>query len=58
MEKCTLPAGFSMALAQYPDAMRSFAAMSKEGKRMVIAGAHSVRSREEMQEYMDHILKG
>ena len=48
-EREELPLGFGMALAQDEAAMRRFAELSPEGRRAAIAGAHQVRSKEEMQ---------
>lgn len=58
MTKDEMPIGFSMALAMNPDAMRKFATFSKAQRREIIAGTHAVKSREEMQRYVDSIANG
>ena len=50
-----MPLGFSMALAQNPDAMQKFAMLSEEKKKQIIDGTHSVKSRQEMHEYVNKI---
>ena len=44
-----------LALAQHPDAMRRFTALSAAEQQAVINGAHAVRSKEEMQTLVDHL---
>lgn len=50
-----IPLGFGMALAQNSEAMTRFSAMSEEQRRQLIEGTHSVRSKKEMQAYVDRI---
>ncbi len=50
-----IPLGFGMALAQNSEAMNRFSAMSEEQRRQLIEGTHSVRSKKEMQAYVDRI---
>ncbi|WP_432651202.1 hypothetical protein [Huintestinicola sp.] len=50
-----IPLGFGMALAQNSDAMTRFSAMTDEQRRQLIEGTHSVRSKKEMQAYVDRI---
>lgn len=50
-----IPLGFGMALAQNSEAMTRFSAMTEEQRRQLIAGTHSVRSKKEMQAYVDRI---
>ena len=52
-----LPLGFSMALAQNPDAMKRFAAMSESEKAAVLEGIHAIQSKEDMQRYVNGINK-
>ncbi|MBQ8208829.1 MAG: hypothetical protein IJZ89_08870 [Clostridia bacterium] len=56
MEKIELPVGFSMALAQNPEAMQKFAMLSEDKKQQIIAGTHSVRSKEEMHRYVNGLV--
>ncbi len=52
MKRDEIPVGFSMALAQNPDAMQKFAMLSEDKKQRIIEGTHSVKSREEMHRYV------
>ena len=47
-----------MALAQDPEAMQKFAALSEEEKKEIIAGTHSVRSKDEMHCYVHELASG
>ena len=58
MTKDEIPVGFAMALAMNPDAMQRFAMLSEEQKQAIIAGTHTVKSREEMRRYMDSLVNG
>ncbi len=55
MKRDEMPVGFSMALAQNPDAMQKFAMLSEDKKRQIIAGTHSVKSKQEMHEYVNNL---
>ncbi|MBP0956617.1 MAG: hypothetical protein J5997_04525 [Oscillospiraceae bacterium] len=50
-----IPLGFGMALAQNSEAMTRFSAMTEEQRRQLIESTHSVRSKKEMQAYVDRI---
>ena len=52
-----LPLGFGMALAQHPEAMARFAGLPEEEQRAIIDGAHAVRSKQEMQAYVENLMK-
>ncbi|MCL2461952.1 MAG: hypothetical protein FWF44_04740 [Defluviitaleaceae bacterium] len=52
-----IPMGLGMALMQNKPAMDYFAALSDEGRRMVIDHTHVIRSKEEMQDYVDALGK-
>lgn len=56
MEKLEIPIGFGMALAQNPEAMQKFAMLSEEEKQQIIAGTHSVKSKEEMHSYVNKLI--
>ena len=58
MERNEMPEGFMMALAQDPEAMQKFAALSEEKKKEIIAGTHSVRSKDEMHRYVHELASG
>ena len=42
-----LPLGLGMALAQHPEAMARFSALSEKEQQAIINGTHAVRSKEE-----------
>ena len=52
-----LPLGLGMALAQHPEAMARFAGLSGEEQQAIIDGAHAVRSKQEMQAYVENLMK-
>ena len=53
-----IPLGFGMALAKDIDAMRHFSNLSVREQRSVIDGTHSVRSKNEMAEYVNRLKLG
>lgn len=55
MKRDEMPVGFSMALAQNPEAMQKFAMLSEEKKKQIIDGTHSVKSKQEMHEYVNRL---
>lgn len=55
MKRDEMPVGFSMALAQNPEAMQKFAMLSEEKKKQIIDGTHSVKSKQEMHEYVNKL---
>lgn len=50
-----IPLGFGMALAQRPGAMNHFATLSRQDQEQILAQAHAVQSKEEMQRYVDSL---
>ena len=52
-----LPLGFGMALAQHPEAMARFAALSEAEQQAIIDGTHAVCSKQEMQAYVENLMK-
>ncbi len=56
MKRDEMPIGFSMALAQNPDAMQKFAQLSEDKKQQIINGTHAVRSKQEMHDYVNKII--
>lgn len=50
-----MPVGFSMALAQNPEAMKKFSMLSEEKKTEIINGTRYVKSSREMHEYIDKL---
>lgn len=57
MEQQELPMGFGMALAQHPEAMQRFAALSEAEQQAIVSGTHAVRSKREMQAYVEQLMK-
>lgn len=58
MTKDEMPVGFAMALAINPEAMQKFGALSEEQKQQIIAGTHTIKSRDEMRRYVDSLVNG
>ncbi len=56
MKRDEMPVGFSFALAQNPKAMQKFALLSEDKKKEIIDGTHSVKSKQEMHEYVNKII--
>ena len=52
-----LPLGFGMALAQHPEAMQRFCALSEEEQRAIVGHTHSIDSKQEMQAYVEDLGK-
>ena len=50
-----VPMGLGMALAQNRSALDAFAALSREQQEQVIAGTHDIRSKAEMQAYVQRL---
>ena len=57
MEKEELPLGLGMALAQHPEAMERFSTLPEAEQRAVIAGAHALRSKREMQALVERLME-
>ncbi len=55
MKRDEMPVGFTMALAQNPDAMQKFALLSEDKKQEIINGTHSIHSKQEMHEYVSKL---
>ena len=51
-----LPLGFSMALAQHPEAMARFSNLTETEQQAVIDGAHAVHSKQEMRAYVERLM--
>ena len=52
-----LPMGLGMALAENLPALDAFAALTKEQQDRVIAGTHAIRTRAEMQAYVQRLTE-
>ena len=56
MKRDEMPMGLSMALAQNPEAMQKFTMLSEDKKKQIIDGTHSIRSKQEMHEYVNKLI--
>lgn len=56
MEKSEMPVGLGMALAMNPEAMQKFSSLTEKQQSEVINGTHAIRSRKEMQQYVQNII--
>ena len=56
MKKDEMPIGFAMALAMNPDAMQMFSALNEAQKQKIIAGTHTVKSKEEMHRHVNSLI--
>lgn len=52
-----IPMGLGMALAQNPEAMNRFAALSEAEKRRVVQHTHEIGSKKEMRAYVDSLFR-
>ncbi len=48
--------GFTMALAQNPDAMDVFAGLTKEQRQQVVEKTHNIDSKQEMRSFVDSLV--
>lgn len=53
-----LPIGFTMSLAQHSDILSRFASLSKQEQERIVDGARQVKSREEMNSYVEKYVSG
>ncbi len=51
-----VPLGFGMALAQNPDAMDVFSALTEPQRRQVLDKSRRIRSKAEMRSYVDSLV--
>lgn len=52
-----LPLGLGLAMAQKPEAMTRFAALSEEERQAVVTRARQARTKQEMQACVDALMK-
>lgn len=52
------PVGFGITLSMNPKAMDNFTSMPEENKQKVIEHTHYIRSKEEMQAFVQNIADG
>lgn len=57
MKNYEMPIGFSMALALNPEAMERFATLTEAQKQQIIDGTHSIKSKQEMHQYVNNLTK-
>ncbi len=57
MDNDGIPLGFGMALAQYPDAMTAFAALTKKQKDSLLQQAGSAATKDEMQALVRSLMQ-
>ncbi len=57
MKNYEMPIGFSMALALNPEAMEKFAMLNETQKQEIIDGTHSIKSKEEMHQYVNNLTQ-
>lgn len=57
MNQNELPLGFGFALAQNPEAMKSFAGLPQARQNEILSQAHSISSKGEMQALVDTLAK-
>lgn len=50
-----LPLGFSMDLAQHPDAMKKFSAMTEDEQNRILSEIHNINSKQEMQSFVSRL---
>ena len=53
-----LPIGFTMSLAQHSDILSRFASLPKQEQERIVDGAPQVKSREEMNSYVENMFQG
>ena len=58
MDFGNVPLGFGFALAQNDQAMAAYAAMSETQRQEVLARAHNVRSKQEMNQLVSGLAGG
>ena len=50
-----IPMGFGMALMQSPQAYTKFFELPQQRRDELVSGTHSIHSKEEMRNYVNHI---
>lgn len=52
------PIGFTMSLAQHTDILTQFASLSPEEQQQIVDGSRQMKSRKEMQNYVENMFQG
>lgn len=55
MDKNEVPLGFGFALAQNPEAMKTFSSLPKSKQSEILQKAHTVSSKDEMQSLVNDL---
>ena len=53
-----LPIGFTKSLAHHSDILSRFASLPKQEQERIVDGARQVKSREEMNSYVENMFQG
>ena len=56
-QEAEIPLGFGMSLAQNAAALRSFSHLPEDQRRSVLNGARGIRTRQEMEAYVDRLAQ-
>ena len=52
------PIGFTMSLAQHSDILTQFASLSPDEQQRIVDGSRQMKSRQEMQNYVENMFQG
>ena len=52
------PIGFTMSLAQHTDILNRFASLPEDEQQRIVDGSRQMKSREEMQNYVENMFQG
>ncbi len=52
------PIGFTMSLAQHTDVLTRFASLSPDEQQRIVDGSRQIKSRREMQNYVENMFQG
>lgn len=56
--KDEFPIGFTMSLAQHTDVLAQFASLSPDEQQRIVDGSRQMKSRREMQNYVENMFQG
>ncbi len=56
--KDEFPIGFTMSLAQHSDVLTKFASLSADEQQRIVDGSRQMKSRKEMQNYVENMFQG
>lgn len=52
------PIGLTMSLAQHSDILTQFASLSPDEQQRIVDGSRQMKSRQEMQNYVENMFQG